>query len=431
MLSLEPKISKCVARQILDSRGMATIEVEIGATVGLEETTATAAVPSGKSTGSGEALAIRDADGGVLLAIKNVEQKIAPKIIGMPLDAENIDHVMLSLDTTRNKQHIGANAMLGVSMAVLRLEAKVKNIPLWRLISEKSGQPMGRPILYMNTLNGGAHADFCLPFQEYILAVGGSTLTASNEKALALFEKVKQHLIEKKLDYFMGDEGGFALRVDDLEEPFRMLTDCIEKDPDVFIAIDAAASELYKKENDRYVLGEKIMTRGDLLVTYKDLTEKYNLRSIEDPFFEADFNSFGEITRWFGGTILIVGDDLTVTNPILVKKYGERKLVNGIIIKPNQIGTMFETFEAIREARSFGWKIIVSHRSGETMDSFIADLAVGVGAYGIKAGAHTQPERKVKYDRLLQIETELMTYYEEEKIKKEEEDRVKRGRPYY
>lgn len=431
MSSFEPKISKCTARQITDSRGMATIEVEIGVMAGLTETTAIATVPSGKSTGSEEALALRDADGGVQQVIENVEKKIAAKIMDMVLDSENIDHAMLSLDTTRNKSHIGANAMLGVSLAVMRLEAKVKNIPLWKLISEKTKYTAGRPILYMNTLNGGVHADFGLPFQEYILAVRGDTLTASNEKAMAVFEKVKQKLVEKKLEYYMGDEGGFAFHSDDMEEPFQILTDCIGNDPDIFIAIDAAASEFYKKESNTYKVNGKIISRGDLFVIYKNLVEKYNFRSIEDPFYEKDFPGFEEITKWFGETVLIVGDDLTVTNSVMVKNCAERRFANAMIIKPNQIGTMVETFDAIREARKYGWKIIVSHRSGETMDSFIADLAVGVGAYAIKAGAHTQPERKAKYDRLLEIEKELISEAKDVRKRKEEEEREKKDRPYY
>ncbi|MCK9352448.1 MAG: phosphopyruvate hydratase [Candidatus Paceibacterota bacterium] len=431
MLSLEPRIKNCFAKHITDSRGMATIEVEVVAKIGLDEVSAKAAVPSGKSTGSEEAVALRDADGGILQAIDSVEKKIAPKIAGMALDSEDIDHAILSLDTTRNKEHIGANAMLGVSMAVMRLEAKVKNIPLWKLISQKSGYPAGRPILYMNTLNGGAHADFCLPFQEYILAVGGKTLTESNEKAIAIFEKVRQKLAEKKMDYFMGDEGGFALRTSDLEEPFRILTDCIEKDPNIFIAIDAAASEFYRKENQKYELNGNLISRGDLLMLYKGLSEKYDLKSIEDPFYEKDLTGFEEITKWIGDSVLIVGDDLTVTNSIMIRKYGDRGLVNGMIVKPNQIGTMVETFGAIHDARKYGWKIIVSHRSGETMDPFVADLAVGVGAYGIKAGAHTQPERRAKYDRLLEIEKELVADAEQEQTKKKDRALERKNQPYY
>jgi enolase len=430
METLNEKLIACTAKQISDSRGMATIEVEVSTEVGREIVSAKAAVPSGKSTGSGEAVAVRDADGGVAQAMENVEKKIAPALLGRAINSEDFDHRVLALDITKDKSHIGANAMLGVSMAVMRLEAQLRNRPLWKFISEKSGFPTGKPKLYMNTLNGGVHADFCLPFQEYILAVGGETLRASNEKAKALFEKVKQKLDEKNIDYYVGDEGGFAPRLSAVDEPFQILTDCAGKDPDVFIAIDAAASEFYKKEKDKYEVAGQVLSRGDLLLLYKELVEKFNLRSIEDPFYEKDFIGFEAIKNWIGDA-LIVADDLTVTNPLLINKYGLRGLATGVIIKPNQIGTMFETFEAIRQARSFGWKIIVSHRSGETMDSFISDLAVGVGAYGIKAGAHTQPERLAKYDRLLEIEKEMDTIQEEERKQKETEEAEKRKRPYY
>ncbi len=425
MLTNDAKIIKCIARQILDSRGSATIEVEITAKLNGEEISAKAAVPSGKSTGSEEAYEMRDADGGVLQVIESVEKKIAPEILNQPLDSEQIDHLMLTLDTTRNKKNIGANAMLGVSMAVIRLEAKVRKMPLWKIISEKSRFPVGKPKLYMNTLNGGAHADFCLPFQEYILAVSGETLAGANEKAQAVFQKVKNKLDEKNISYYTGDEGGLAPRLETLDEPFQILTDCIGDDPDIFIAIDAAASEFYDEKSGTYeILGNKY-DRANLILIYDELVKKFNLRSIEDPIDEKDFPGFLQIVKFLGESALVIGDDLTVTNPLLVKKYGERKCATGIIIKPNQIGTILETFEAIREARSFGWKIVVSHRSGETMDSFIADLAVGVGAFAIKAGAHTQPERKAKYDRLVEIEKEMIQDEIAEKIKKEEADKAR------
>jgi len=423
----QPTITKCVARRILDSRGISTIEVEISSDY--EEMSAKAAVPSGKSTGSNEAFEIRDADGGVLKVIENVEKVIAPKIIGREIDSESIDHLMLALDITPNKSHIGANAMLGVSMAMARLVAKMRGLPLWQFISKKGHFQHGKPRLYMNTLNGGAHADFCLPFQEYILAVGGETLAAANEKAKVVFQKVKEKLDAEKVIYYMGDEGGFAPRFDNLEKPFELLTECIKGEDDIFIAIDAAASEFFK--NGKYeVLGQKLSS-GELFMTYKSLVEKFNLRSIEDPFEEKDFGGFANALRWMGESVLIVGDDLTTTNPLTIKKLGTRGVVNAIIIKPNQIGTIFETFEAIREAKKFGWKIIVSHRSGETSDSFIADLAAGVGAYAIKAGAHTQPERAAKYERLIEIEKEMAVVAEWERQKKEAEEEEKRRRPYF
>ncbi len=413
-----PKITKCVARQILDSRGSPTIEVEVFSD--FEDMSAKAAVPSGKSTGSNEAFEMRDEDGGVAKAIENIEKVIAPKIIGHVVDMEEVDHIMLSLDLTINKKHIGANAMLGVSMAMARLEAKIRNIPLWEFISKKGKFETAKPLLYMNTLNGGTHADFCLPFQEYILAVGGETLALANEKAKEVFQKVKEKLDAEKVSYYMGDEGGFAARFEELEKPFELLSECIAGEKDIFIAIDAAASEFYK--NGKYEILGKSLGRGELFILYKDLVEKFNLRSIEDPFEEKDYDGFEKLVRWVGEEVLVVGDDLTTTNPLLIKKFAPRGLANAIIIKPNQIGTLVETFEAIREAKNAGWKVIVSHRSGETMDSFIADLAVGAGAYGIKAGAHTQPERLAKYDRLLEIEKEMAVVSGEETRKKEEKE---------
>jgi enolase len=406
---------------------MSTIEVEIWSSY--QEMSAKAAVPSGKSTGSNEAFEIRDADGGVLNVIENVEKLIAPKIIGKIVDAEEIDHLMLALDITSNKKYIGANAMLGVSMAMHRLEAKMRGMPLWQFISKKGHFEVGKPRLYMNTLNGGAHADFRLPFQEYILVVGGETLAESNKKAQEVFQRVKEKLDSEKSEYYMGDEGGFAPRFEDIEKPFEILSECIKNENDIFIAIDAAASEFYK--NGKYEILGKQMSTGDLLMEYKSLVEKFNLRSIEDPFEEKDYDGFEKAVRWMGESVLIVGDDLTTTNPITIKKLGARGLANAIIIKPNQIGTIFETFEAIREARNVGWKIIVSHRSGETMDSFISDLAVGVGAYGIKAGAHTQPERLAKYDRLIEIEKEMAVSDEEERIKREKEEERKKHLSYF
>ena len=427
MSTLPPKISKCVARQITDSRGKATIEVEVFSDY--ENMSAKAAVPSGKSTGSNEAFEIRDADGGVLIAIENIEKIIAPKIIGQVVDSEEIDHLMLKLDLTPNKKHIGANTMLGVSMAMARLEAKMRGMPLWQFISKKGRFEVGKPRLFMNTLNGGAHADFRLPFQEYILSVGGESLFAANEKAKAVFQKVKEKLDAENSDYYMGDEGGFAPRFDDIEKPFALLSECIKDEEDIFIAIDAAASEFYK--NGKYeVLGQSL-TSGELFMIYKSLVEKFKLRSLEDPFYEKDYDGFEMAVRWIGEHNLIVGDDLTTTNPSLIKKFGERGLVNAIIIKPNQIGTILETLEAIRAAKSFNWKIIVSHRSGETMDSFISDLAVGVGAYGIKAGAHTQPERLAKYDRLVEIEKEMELANEEDLKKKTEARKEREQMPYY
>lgn len=401
---LTPKITKCVVRQILDSRGMATIEVEISAGE-LDVITASASVPSGKSTSSQEAFAVRDADGGVQGAINNIEKIIAPKILKKDVDAEAVDRIMFNLDMTQNKTNLGANAMLGVSMAMTRLEAKMKKIPVWKLISQKTGVPAGKPLLYMNILNGGAHADFCLPFQEYIVVAPGETLAVSYEKSKAIFEKVREKLNTEHVEYYTGDEGGLTPRFDTLEKPFEILSECIATEKDAFLAVGVAASEFYK--NGKYEVLGKRLGRGELFMSYKPLIEKFKVKSLEDPFEKNDFSGFQEAMQWYKNSVLIVGDDFTVTNPALIQKYGEKGLANACIIKPNQIGTMTEVYDCVRTARRYGWKTIVSHRSGETLDSFIADLAVGVGAYGIKAGAYTQPERATKYERLVEIEKEM------------------------
>lgn len=401
-----PKITKCVARQITDSRGMATIEVEISAGE-LEVITAIASVPSGRSAGSKEAFTMRDTDGGVASAIHNIENIIAPKILRTDVDAEAVDRIMFRLDMTQNKTKLGANAIIGVSMAMARLEAKIKNIPLWKFISEKSGMTPGKPLLYMNTLTGGVRADFCLPFQEYIMIAGGETLMASYEKSKVIFEKVRERLDSEHIEYYVGDDGGFAARIDTLEKPFEILSECIAGDKEMSLGITAAASKFYK--NEKYEVLGKRLGRGELLLSYKPLIENFNVKSIEDPFEDGDVIGFQEAMQWFKDFTLIASGDLTATNPALIEKYGEKGLCNAVIIKPNQIGTITEVYDAIRTARRYGWKIIVSQRSGETLDSFIADLAVGVGAYGIKAGAYTQPERAAKYERLIEIEKEMKT----------------------
>lgn len=380
---------------------MPTIEVEISS----GKIMAKASVPSGKSTGSKEAFVLRDTDGGVSGVIHNIEKVIVPKILWKNVNAEEVDQIMFRLDMSQNKTNLGANAMIGVSMAMTRLEAKIKNIPLWKFISKKSENSPRKPLLYMNTLNGGVHADFCLPFQEYILVVAGETLAAAYEKSKVIFEKVRVKLDDEHVEYYLGDEGGFAARFDTLEKPFEILSGCAGDDKNIFLAIDAAASEFYK--NGKYEILGKRLGHGELLMVYKSLIEKFNIRSIEDPFGEKDKHGFQEAVRWFKDSALIVGDDVTVTNPGIIEEAGQKEFVNAVIIKPNQIGTMTEVYDAIRTARKFGWKIIVSHRSGETLDPFISDLAIGIGAYGIKAGAYTQPERTVKYERLLEIEKEM------------------------
>lgn len=399
MFTLTPKITKCAARQILDSRGMATIEVEISAGE-FEVITAIASVPS---------LEKIVADGGVVGAIENIEKIIAPKILKMDVDADAVDRSLFTLDMTHDKTKIGATAMIGVSMAMTRLEAKAKNIPLWKLISEKIGTLPGKPLLYMNIFSGGAHADFCLPFQEYMIAAGGEgspdSLSASYKKSKALFEKVREKLNGEHVEYYMADDGGFAYHADTFEKPFEILSECTAGEKHVSVSINAAASELYK--NEKYdILGMKL-GRGELLLSYQSLIEKFNVKSIEDPFEKTDFQGYERAMKFFKGSALMVGNGLTATNPALIEEYGKKALVNGVVLKPNQIGTMTEVYDCIRIARRYGWKIIVSQCFGETPDTFISDLAVGAGADGIKAGAYTQRERVAKYERLIEIEKEM------------------------
>jgi len=395
------KITQCVAKEILDSRGVPTLEVEMSS----DKFSAHASVPSGKSTGSEEALELRDADGrGVTDAISNVNNIIAKEITGSDVEPNSIDKVLLDLDGADNKNNIGANAMLGVSIAVTKLAALVEDVPVWKFIAQNNGADARLPRLFMNVINGGAHADFRLPFQEYMIVVDDELVSVSYDKSLHVIKALGEKLREEFGEVPIGDEGGYSPLFKKIEEPFELL-DSLIPDIGAFIAIDAAASEFYK--DDKYELLNERYSQKELLSIYKDLIDRFDLRSIEDPFDESDVDNFVEITKGNTSGVLIVGDDLTVTNPSIITEMVEKKAANAVIIKPNQIGTLSEVYEAATIAHGSGWKTIASHRSGETMDSFIADLAVGIGAYGIKAGSPSQKERKVKYDRLLEIEKEI------------------------
>jgi enolase len=396
------KIDSIIAEEIRDSRGKPTIAVTLRA--GAYE--ASAKVPSGKSAGSREACELRDADGvGVSQAIANVNTTISAALVGAELDPLAIDKTLLDLDGTENKTHLGANAMLGVSMAACRLAAIVRGVPLWKLIAELSRSTPSVPRLYMNMLNGGAHASFRLPFQEYIVVVGGEHIDGAYKKADEIFVALGALIKQKYGAVPMGDEGGYSPDIHSIEEPFRLLRDALGDTSDVFMAIDAAASEFFA-EGKYHILGTPY-TSAELLAIYNILGKQYNLKSIEDPFDEDDLSAFETMTKTMGERMLIVGDDLTVTNPRITKEMVHGVRANAMIVKPNQIGTMSEVFETVAIARDAGWKIIASHRSGETDDTFISDLAVGIGAYGLKAGAPTQHERRVKYERLIEIEKEI------------------------
>jgi enolase len=402
------EITKCQAYKIKDSRGDDTLEVEICA----GEFSAKASVPAGKSTGTREAMALAADE-----AVKNINEIIALEIVGKKVSVTEIDKFLLELDGTENKSKLGANAILGVSIANIKLSAKIANEFLWKHIqslggstSKDSGDTLNRfPRLFANVLNGGAHADFRLPFQEYMFVLGnGLNVAGPVEQLRVLTEQLGSKLEDLKKEVKIGDEGGFSFVSEEIEEPFKILSSLYDK-----LAIDVAGGEFF--EDGKYnVLGHQYSS-DELLKIYENLVEKFPLVSIEDPFSENDFTGFISFVKKLKTPvfevlereILVVGDDLTTTNPEMIKKVIGEKMVNAVLIKPNQIGTVSETLEAIKLTHEAGLKTIISHRSGETMDSFIADLTIGVSAYGIKTGALSQPERVAKYERLVEIEREM------------------------
>ena len=401
------KITSCVAKEIFDSRGMPTLEVEMSS----GSVSVQASVPSGKSTGSSEALELRDADGrGVSRAIANVNDIIAKEIVGVEMEPNDIDRRMLEVDGTENKSNLGANAILGVSIASTKLAAALSDVPIWKWIADTNGadqKTQKLPKLFMNILNGGAHSDFRLPFQEYMIVPQDLSTEVSFQKAQKVIEVLGERLKENFGDIPLGDEGGYSPVFEKIEEPFELLSEIIA-DEDIFLAIDAAATGIYK--DGSYSMLNKKYSPQELSSVYKKLISEFNLLVIEDPFEESDANSFSELLKSVDDNILILADDITVTNPDIITEMIEKKSANAVIIKPNQIGTLLEVYEAVTLAHGGGWEVVASHRSGETMDSFIADLAVGIGAYGIKAGSPLQKERKVKYDRLLEIEKEFKNF---------------------
>ncbi|MCX6721019.1 MAG: phosphopyruvate hydratase [Candidatus Staskawiczbacteria bacterium] len=399
------KIKNIIAKEILDSRGRPTIEVELETDKGVFVDS----VPSGASTGENEALELRDADGaGVLTAIKNVNEIIAPKLKAKDvLNQQEIDKIMIDLDGTENKSKLGANAILAVSLAVCRAGAASKKVPLYQHISELSGQNCKIPFAMFNILNGGRHAKNGLDIQEFMIILQKKTFMEALVSCNRVFNKLKDN-IEKnfgKEHLELGDEGGFAPPVKTAEQALFLLKGASDGESDIKFALDCAASEFYR--NGKYVLEGQEFTDAGILEFYEGLVKSFPIISIEDPFAEEDWNGFEFIVRQLGKKILIVGDDLTTTNIKRIKEAHNKNACSGIILKLNQIGTVSETIEASNLAKSFGWKTIVSHRSGETMDDFIADLAVGTGADFLKAGSPAKEERMVKYSRLLEIENEL------------------------
>ncbi|MBD3252763.1 phosphopyruvate hydratase [Candidatus Pacearchaeota archaeon] len=404
------QIKSIKAREVLDSRGNPTVEVELAVEKGIVR----AIVPSGTSTGKYEAVELRDSNKryhgkGVLKAVKNVS-KIASKIVGRDCTKQrHIDEKILELDNTDNKHKLGANAILGVSMAVCRAGAVAKNIPLYEHIREISETKKTKiPVPCFNVINGGAHAGNNLNFQEYMIVPN----TGSFKEALRYSSEIYHHLKKiiksryGKNAVNVGDEGGFAPLIDSIEEPLILLQQAIEKagyKSKIKIALDVAASEFFK--NNKYELEGKKLNRDELIKIYKKLIENYDIISIEDPFDQNDWNSFSILTS--SVDCQVVGDDLLVTNPRRIQKAVREKACNCLLLKVNQIGTISEAIDAARLAKSNKWKIMVSHRSGETEDSFISDLAVGLNADFIKSGAPARGERTCKYNQLLRIEEEI------------------------
>jgi enolase len=406
------KIKDIKAREILDSRGNPTVEVDVILENGVM---GRAAVPSGASTGIREALELRDNDKnrymgkGVLKAVNNVNTEIRDLVIGMEsTNQKEIDYKMIELDGTETKSRLGANAMLGVSMAVLKASANEKNIPLYKYIGD--GKTL--PVPMMNILNGGAHADNKLDFQEFMIIPQASTIKERVRIGAEVFHNLKNVLKSKGLATSVGDEGGFAPNLESNTEGFELIMEAIKKagyvpGVDVKLGIDVAASEFY--EDGKYVLaGEgRSLTTDELIEFYKELCSKYPIISIEDPVDENDWEGFRKITEELGDKVQLVGDDLFVTNKKCLQKGIDNHAGNAILLKVNQIGTITETLETIELARKNNYKTIISHRSGETEDTTIASLAVGLDLGQIKTGSLSRTDRVCKYNELMRIEEEL------------------------
>ena len=406
-----------LAREVLDSRGNPTVEAEVHLECGA---VGRAMVPSGASTGEHEALELRDGDKerylgkGVLSAVEHVENNLANVVIGLDAaDQRALDKAMLSEDGTENKSRMGANAILAVSMAAGRAAADAFGMPLYRYIGGIEGRVL--PVPLMNILNGGQHADNSVDIQEFMVVPAGfDTFREALRCGAEIFHSLKKVLKEKKLATGVGDEGGYAPDLSSNEEAFKVIMEAIERTPytpgeQVFFAIDAAASEFYDKENKVYDLeGEgRKMSSKELVDWYAELCGRYPIVSIEDGMDEDDWEGWSMLTEKIGETVQLVGDDLFVTNPIRLARGIKENIGNSILIKLNQIGSVSETLDAINMARKAGFTYIISHRSGETEDTTIADLAVATASGQIKTGSASRSERVAKYNRLLYIEEEL------------------------
>lgn len=413
------EIVNVYAREVLDSRGNPTVEVEVTLDCGVM---GRAIVPSGASTGENEALELRDGDKtrflgkGVLKAVKNVNEVIAPAVVGMDADNQTlIDKVLLELDGTPFKSHLGANAMLGVSLACARAAAEAHELPLYQYLGGPNAKVLPTPM--MNVVNGGAHADSTVDFQEFfIIPAGFTTFHEALRAGVETFHCLKSVLKSKGYETGVGDEGGFAPSCKHGNtEPLELIMEAIKKagyvpGEQIFLGMDVAASEFYNKETKKYDLvksGEGSKTSEEMIAWFKQMTETYPIITIEDGLGEEDWEGWAKLTAELGDKIQLVGDDLFVTNKDFLKKGIVNHVANSILIKVNQIGTLTETLDTIRMAQTNGYTTMVSHRSGETEDTTIADLSVAVNAGQIKTGSASRTDRMAKYNQLLRIEDEL------------------------
>ena len=414
-------IEDVIAREVLDSRGNPTVEVEVYLADGA---VGRAIVPSGASTGAYEAVELRDGDKerylgkGVQKAVQNVEEIIAPELIGLDAtDQIGIDSIMIELDGTPNKGKLGANAILGVSLAVAKAAAQSVGLPLYRYIGGVNGYEL--PVPMMNILNGGEHADNNVDIQEFmVMPVGAKSFKAALRMGAEVVHNLKKVLGAKGLNTAVGDEGGFAPNLQSNEEAIQVIIEAVEKagykpGTDVCIALDVAATEMFK-DGKYHLTGEgKVLNTDEMIAYYKELVEKYPIISIEDPLSEDEWDGWKKLTDVLGDKVQLVGDDLFVTNTERLEKGIDLKIANSILIKVNQIGTLTETLNAIEMAKRAGYTAVVSHRSGESEDTTIADLVVATNAGQIKTGAPSRTDRVAKYNQLLRIEEQLddASYY--------------------
>ncbi len=410
-----PTIKRVKGREVLDSRGIPTVEVDVLLSDGHM---GRASVPSGASTGAREALELRDGDvqrfsgKGVIKAVGNVDQVIGPKICGMdPVDQKNIDALMVDLDGTDDKSRLGANALLGVSLAVARAASESEGKPLYRYLG--GAEAVTIPVPMMNILNGGVHADNNLDFQEFMFIPLAGTYSESLREAAQVFQTLKSNLKSKGLSTSVGDEGGFAPRLESHDQALELMVEAAEQsglraNKDFLLGLDVAASEFH--DGSAYVLRKSTgaeCSSGEMTDIYSELCSRFPIASIEDPLSESDWDGWAELTSHLGGKVQLVGDDIFVTNRAILEEGVRRGIANAVLIKVNQIGTLTETLETMDYANRSGYRCIVSHRSGETEDTTISDLSVATNAGQIKTGAPSRGERTAKYNRLLRIEEEL------------------------